>query len=109
MDKIFIVGIVASGKTTLAKSYQSNSISHGMNLIVSYIKKHPKGEKNATRKSKWKLFMKLTAKGDGFLKERTGNLISACMTWRIRLFFGPAFMETQDKDRDPVHETKDRY
>lgn len=85
-SKILIIGIVASGKTTLAQNlaqqlgipwYELDSIVHHLT---------PAGRSKRTPAEQMEVIREIDAKEHGYLKEPTGILIKVYMRSRTRLY-----------------------
>jgi adenylate kinase family enzyme len=87
MAKILIVGIVASGKTTLARQmsrrmdipwYELDSIVH--------LRKVVDGQTKRTKDEQVEMIMEIDRGDRGFLRGWIGLPISVCIRWLIRSF-----------------------
>lgn len=85
MRKIFILGIVASGKTTLQKKLSKKRIYHGMSWRVLFIIRQQREDLNVHRMSRLRLLRILIERDNGFLKVQIENLMNVYSIWRIKM------------------------
>jgi len=86
MKKILIIGIVASGKTTLAKrlSKKINVPWYELDTIVHH--QTPTGRYKRTAEEQIQVLKEIDKMKNGYLKEQTENLISAYIKWQIKSY-----------------------